>query len=79
MGEIHLAVRFTCSSLLNMMHTYSQPLLPKMHYIHPLTVTQLDSLKHHATQTISMRLSLPEPPLRKEVVEYILDVDYVEY
>ena len=22
-----------------------------------------------------MRLSLPEPPLRKEVVEYILDVD----
>ena len=74
MGEIHLAVRFTCSSLLNMMHTYSQPLFPKMHYIHPLTVSQLDYVRHQTTQIISMRLSLTEPPLRKEVVEYILDV-----
>ncbi|GJW36794.1 FT-interacting protein 3 [Tanacetum coccineum] len=32
MGEIQLAVRFTCSSLFNMMEMYSQPLLPKMHY-----------------------------------------------
>ena len=75
MGEIHLAVRFTCSSLLKMMHMYSQPLLPKMHHIHPLTVPQLDYLRHQATQIISMRLSLTEPPLRKEVVEYILDED----
>ncbi|KAM3690414.1 hypothetical protein ACB098_09G123700 [Castanea mollissima] len=74
MGEIHLAVRFTCSSLLNMMHMYSHPLLPKMHYIHPLTVSQLDSLRHQATQIVSMRLSRAEPPLRKEVVEYMLDV-----
>ncbi|KAK7859325.1 ft-interacting protein 1 [Quercus suber] len=74
MGEIHLAVRFTFSSLLNMMHTYSQPLFPKMHHILPLNVSQLDYLRHQATQIISMRLSLTEPPLRKEVVEYILDV-----
>ncbi|CAN1307197.1 FT-interacting protein 4 [Linum perenne] len=74
MGEIHLAIRFTCSSLLNMMHMYSQPLLPKMHYIHPLTVSQLDSLRHQATQIVSMRLSRAEPPLRKEIVEYMLDV-----
>ncbi|KAL0337998.1 UNVERIFIED_CONTAM: FT-interacting protein 3 [Sesamum calycinum] len=74
MGEIHLAVRFTCSSLVNMMHMYSQPLLPKMHYIHPLTVSQLDSLRHQATQIVSIRLSRAEPPLRKEVVEYMLDV-----
>ncbi|KAG6638341.1 hypothetical protein CIPAW_10G028300 [Carya illinoinensis] len=74
MGEIHLAVRFNCSSLLNMMHMYSHPLLPKMHYIHPLTVSQLDSLRHQATQIVSMRLSRAEPPLRKEVVEYMLDV-----
>ncbi|CAN4109267.1 unnamed protein product [Withania somnifera] len=74
MGDIHLAVRFTCSSLMNMMHMYSQPLLPKMHYIHPLTVTQLDSLRHQATQIVSMRLSRAEPPLRKEIVEYMLDV-----
>ncbi|GLT39695.1 hypothetical protein SLA2020_138720 [Shorea laevis] len=74
MGEIQLAVRFTCISLLNMMHMYSLPLLPKMHYLHPLTVTQLDNLRYQATQIVSMRLSRAEPPLRKEVVEYMLDV-----
>ncbi|PIN25811.1 hypothetical protein CDL12_01457 [Handroanthus impetiginosus] len=73
MGEIHLAIRFTCSSLINMMHMYSKPLLPKMHSIRPLTVIQVDTLRHHATQIIAMRLNRAEPPLRKEVVEYILD------
>ncbi|GAB2276979.1 FT-interacting protein 3 [Dionaea muscipula] len=75
MGEVHLAVRFTCSSWINMLHMYSQPLLPKMHYIHPLSVIQLDSLRQQATQIVSTRLSRAEPPLRKEVVEYMLDVD----
>ncbi|KAL9455278.1 hypothetical protein AB3S75_010649 [Citrus x aurantiifolia] len=75
MGEVQLAVRFTCSSLINMLHMYSQPLLPKMHYIHPLSVIQLDSLRHQAMQIVSMRLNRAEPPLRKEVVEYMLDVD----
>ena len=75
MGEIQLAVRFSCSSLINMLHIYSHPLLPKMHYIHPLSVIQLDSLRHQAMQIVSMRLNRAEPPLRKEVVEYMLDVD----
>ncbi|KAF5725495.1 hypothetical protein HS088_TW23G00217 [Tripterygium wilfordii] len=75
MGEVQLAVRFTGSSLINMLHMYSHPLLPKMHYIHPLSVTQLDSLRHQAIQIVSMRLTRAEPPLRKEVVEYMLDVD----
>ncbi|ERN11655.1 hypothetical protein AMTRI_Chr03g138970 [Amborella trichopoda] len=75
MGEVQLAVRFARSSLLNMLHIYSQPLLPKMHYLHPLSVTQLDSLRHQATQIVSMRLSRAEPSLRKEVVEYMLDYD----
>ncbi|KAK8543358.1 hypothetical protein V6N12_015910 [Hibiscus sabdariffa] len=74
-GEIQLALRFTCSSLINMLHMYSHPLLPKMHYIHPLSVIQLDVLRHQAMQIVSMRLSRAEPPLRKEVVEYMLDVD----
>uniref|UniRef100_A0A1J3F323 C2 domain-containing protein n=1 Tax=Noccaea caerulescens TaxID=107243 RepID=A0A1J3F323_NOCCA len=30
MREIHFAVRFTCSALLNLMYMYSLPLLPKM-------------------------------------------------
>jgi len=74
-GEVQLAVRFTSSSFINMLYMYSQPLLPKMHYIHPLSVIQLDSLRHQAIQIVSMRLSRAEPPLRKEVVEYMLDVD----
>lgn len=75
MGEIQLAVRFTCSTLVNMLYLYSQPLLPKMHYIHPLSVIQVDSLRHQATQLLSVRLGRAEPPLRKEVVGYMLDVD----
>ena len=75
MGEVQLAVRFTCSSMLNMMQMYSQPLLPKMHYLHPLSVGQLDRLRHQATQIMALRLSRAEPPLRREVVEYMLDVD----
>ncbi|KAK9058170.1 hypothetical protein SSX86_023010 [Deinandra increscens subsp. villosa] len=73
-GEIQLAVRFTCVSLLNLMQMYTQPLLPNMHYIHPLTCFQQDSLRHQATHIVAMRLNRAEPPLRKEVVEYMLDV-----
>ncbi|KAK1373627.1 FT-interacting protein 1 [Heracleum sosnowskyi] len=76
MGEIHLALRFTCYSLLNMIHMYSQPLLPKMHYNHPLSVNEIDSLKHQAVLIVSRRLSFVEPPLRKEVVEFMLDDDF---
>ncbi|KAK0574281.1 hypothetical protein LWI29_021002 [Acer saccharum] len=74
MGEIQLAVRFTCSSFFNLLQTYTQPLLPKMHYIHPLSPLQIDSLRHQSTRLLSTRLSRAEPPLRQEVVEYLLDV-----
>ncbi|KAJ0090029.1 hypothetical protein Patl1_14258 [Pistacia atlantica] len=74
MGEIQLAVRFTCSSLFNLLQTYTQPLLPKMHYIHPFSVNQLERLRHQAAQSVSLQLSRAEPPLRKEVVEYVLDL-----
>ncbi|XP_057473314.1 FT-interacting protein 3-like [Actinidia eriantha] len=73
-GEVQLAVRFSCVSWINMLHKYTQPLLPKMHYAHPLSIIQLDILRHQATQLVSMRLSRAEPPLKKEVVEYMLDV-----
>ncbi|XP_047956019.1 FT-interacting protein 4-like [Salvia hispanica] len=74
MGELHLAVRFSCSSYLNMLHKYTHPLLPKMHYVHPLSVMQLDALRHQAIQIVSSRLGRSEPPLNKEAVEYMLDV-----
>ncbi|XP_052731504.1 FT-interacting protein 3-like [Vigna angularis] len=75
MGEVQLAIRFTSLSVIDMLSMYTQHLLPKMHYIHPLSVIQLDGLRHQVIQIVSMRLSRAEPPLRKEVVEYMLDVN----
>lgn len=75
MGELHLAIRFSSTSLINMLYLYGRPLLPKMHYVRPLTVMQLDMLRHQAVQIVAARLSRMEPPLRKEVVEYMSDVD----
>ncbi|CAB4286817.1 unnamed protein product [Prunus armeniaca] len=75
MGELQLAVRFTCLSLANIIYLYGHPLLPKMHYLHPFTVNQLDSLRYQAMNIVAVRLGRAEPQLRKEVVEYMLDVD----
>ncbi|KAJ4726953.1 C2 domain-containing protein [Melia azedarach] len=75
MGELHLAIRFSYTSLANMMFQYSRPLLPKMHYIRPLTVVQQDMLRHQAVNIVAARLSRAEPPLKKEVVEYMSDVN----
>lgn len=75
MGEIELVVRFTCTSWINMMQLYSRPVLPKMHYIYPIKVQHLDYLRDSAVDIISNRLGKAEPPLRKEVVDYLLDVD----
>ncbi|EEF49182.1 FT-interacting protein 1 [Ricinus communis] len=75
MGELQLAVRFTTLSLANMIYVYGHPLLPKMHYLHPFTVNQVDNLRYQAMSIVAVRLGRAEPPLRKEVVEYMLDVD----
>lgn len=75
MGELQLAIRFSSSSLLNMMYTYSRPLLPKMHYLHPLSVTQQETLRYQAINIVALRLSRAEPPLKRDVVEYMVDVD----
>lgn len=75
MGEIDLAVRFTCSSWLKMMRTYSQPLLPKMHYICPINLPNSESLRLRAANIVSMHLARFEPPLKKDVVDYILDLE----
>lgn len=74
-GELHLAVRFTCTAWANMLAMYGKPLLPKMHYSNPISVLQLDYLRFQAMQMVATRLSRAEPPLRREVVEYMLDVD----
>lgn len=74
MGEIQLAVRFSCPSLLNVLQTYAQPLLPKMHYICPLSMFQIDSLRNQAAAITILRFRRAEPPLSKEVVEFMLDM-----
>uniref|UniRef100_M8AYS9 C2 domain-containing protein n=1 Tax=Aegilops tauschii TaxID=37682 RepID=M8AYS9_AEGTA len=49
-GELHLAVRFTCTAWANMLAQYGRPLLPKMHYSNPISVLQLDYLRFQAMQ-----------------------------
>ncbi|CAM8885449.1 unnamed protein product [Rhodiola kirilowii] len=75
MGELHLAIRFSCTSFANMMYVYSKPLLPKMHYARPFDVNQLEMLRRQAVFIVASRLGRAEPPLRREVVEYMSDAD----
>ncbi|PSS19415.1 FT-interacting protein [Actinidia chinensis var. chinensis] len=75
-GELHLALRFTCTAWGNMVVQYGVPLLPKMHYLQPIPIRHIDWLRHQAMQIVAARLSRAEPPLRREIVEYMLDVDY---
>ncbi|KAJ1425333.1 hypothetical protein SESBI_11043 [Sesbania bispinosa] len=75
MRELQLAIRFTCLSVAHKIYLYGHHLLPKMHYLHPFTVNQVDNLRYQAMNIVAVRLGRAEPPLRKEVVEYMLDVD----
>ncbi|XVF50177.1 hypothetical protein PTKIN_Ptkin04bG0074800 [Pterospermum kingtungense] len=76
MGEIELAVRFNCPSLLpDTCSAYGQPLLPRMHYLRPLGVAQQEALRGAATKMVAQWLARSEPPLGQEVVRYMLDAD----
>ncbi|KAL0561899.1 hypothetical protein IC582_002344 [Cucumis melo] len=75
MGEIQLAVRFSCLSFINMLQTYAQPMLPEMHYALPLSIYQIDHLRDQCLNILSDRLTRAEPKLRREVIYYILDAD----
>ncbi|KAJ4953657.1 hypothetical protein NE237_030489 [Protea cynaroides] len=75
MGELHLALRFTCANMVNVLHMYTLPLLPKMHYVWPLSGNQLESLRVSGDECGAALLSRAEAPLRREVVEYMLDHD----
>ncbi|KAE8667521.1 Protein QUIRKY [Hibiscus syriacus] len=75
MGEIEIAVRFSCSSWLSLIQAYGTPMLPRMHYIRPLGPAQLDILRQTAMHIVTVRLSRSEPPLGQEVVQFMLDTD----
>ncbi|CAH9127431.1 unnamed protein product [Cuscuta epithymum] len=76
MGEIELAVRFVRSSpTLDLLHVYTQPMLPVMHNIKPIGVGQQELLRAAAVRLVIAHLSRSEPSLRREVVTYLLDAD----
>ncbi|XP_014496606.1 FT-interacting protein 1 [Vigna radiata var. radiata] len=74
-GEVHLAIRFSCNSMLNLLSMYFKPHLPKMHYTKPLSIIDQERLRLQAGLIVAARLGRAEPPLRKEVVEYMSDTD----
>ncbi|KAG9153630.1 hypothetical protein Leryth_008559 [Lithospermum erythrorhizon] len=55
MGNSMIRSEFSCSAFLNMLQMYTQPLLPKLHYTHPLTTIQIDLLRHQATHIVATR------------------------
>ncbi|CAI8595208.1 unnamed protein product [Vicia faba] len=75
MGEIEIAVRFSCSSWLSLMQAYSNPILPRMHYVRPFGPAQQDVLRQTAMKIVTARLARSEPALGHEVVQFMLDSD----
>jgi hypothetical protein len=74
-GELHLAVRFTCTAWANMLEQYIRPRLPKMHYRNPIGALQTTYVRCQAAKMVTTRLVRADPPLQREVVEYILEDD----
>ncbi|KAG6410559.1 hypothetical protein SASPL_128621 [Salvia splendens] len=75
MGEIEIALRFSCSSWISLIQAYANPMLPRMHYVKPLGSAQQDILRHCAMRIVTARLARSEPALSQEVVQFMLDTD----
>ncbi|XAR64883.1 hypothetical protein NMG60_11008769 [Bertholletia excelsa] len=75
MGEIEIAVRFSCSSWLSLVQAYASPMLPRMHYVRPMGPAQQDILRYTAMKIVTARLARSEPSLGQEVVQFMLDSD----
>ncbi|KAK7299871.1 hypothetical protein RJT34_10699 [Clitoria ternatea] len=73
MGEIQLAFRFCSSDMISLWKVYTSPMLPIQHFTNPLSQTQLYSLRKQAIILILSKMNKTELPLRREVVEYMLD------
>lgn len=76
MGEIEIALRFSCSSWISLIQAYSNPMLPRMHYVRPFGPAQQDILRHTAMKIVTGRLARSEPALGQEVVQFMLDSDH---
>lgn len=75
MGEIGIAVRFSCSSWISLIQVYTTLMLPRLHYVGLLGPTQQDILRHSAMRIVTARLARSEPPLGQDVIQFMLDSD----
>ncbi|KAJ1378447.1 Phosphoribosyltransferase C-terminal [Sesbania bispinosa] len=76
MGEIELAVRFACPSLLpDTCAVYGQPLLPQNALSPPARGGTAGSSARCRHEDVAQWLARSEPPLGHEVVRYMLDAD----
>lgn len=73
MGEIQLAFKFTCPDMFNMCMMYTLPMLPGQHFSDPLSPTQVFGLRRQTIMLVLSKMSKAEPPLRREVIDYMLD------
>lgn len=73
MGEIQLAFKLTCPCWTNMIKKYTMPMLFPQHFSDPLSPAQLYGLRKQTIMLVSSHMSKAEPPLRREVVDYMLD------
>nr|XP_011462238.1 PREDICTED: multiple C2 and transmembrane domain-containing protein 1-like [Fragaria vesca subsp. vesca] len=69
-GELQLSYRFCPTSKFNVYTRYPEPLLPKLHYILPLSVPQILILRAQAVRLIQKMLQRAQ--LSGEVVQYVL-------
>ncbi|CAM6123992.1 unnamed protein product [Calypogeia fissa] len=75
LGELECSVRFSCASTVNVMQAYLLPPLPEMHYFVPIESSDLENLRIGAMNLVASRLARFEPPLRQEVVQFMLDTE----
>lgn len=76
MGEVELAVRLVrAASKFDMLHVYSQPMLPRMHHLKPIGVAQQEALRQATARIVAQHLSRSEPALRREIVLHMLDAN----
>jgi len=73
MGEIQLSFKFTCPSRTNLYKKYTMPMLFPQHFNDPLSPAQLYGLRQQTIELVRSNMSKAEPPLRSEVVDYMLD------
>ena len=73
MGELELAVRFSSTAAVNVMSAYLQPQLPRMHFFYPIDPRQLETLRVAAMNIVALQLMRSKPPLRQEVVQFMLN------